>query len=184
MHSQLARWFSAGVCLVLAAWVAMGAVVRPLIADVLDRRARLAEERGDLAIAVQSALDSLQIQPFRLSTQYLLAGLLSRLPTVEAHEMAIEQCLRIQEFAPDYADVTFNLGQLYLAAGQPSDALAHLRRAAEINPYDVWRLLTLASALHDLKQDDEALRQLDRALQLQPDNQAARELLLEIQRVP
>jgi tetratricopeptide (TPR) repeat protein len=59
-----------------------------------------------------------------------------------------------------------------------------LRRAAEINPYDVWRLLTLASALHDLKQDDEALRQLDRALQLQPDNQAARELLLEIQRVP
>jgi tetratricopeptide (TPR) repeat protein len=147
-----------------------------------DRRARIAEERGDLQTAIQSALESLQIQPFRLSTRYLLAGMLSRLPGPRAHEFAIEQCRRIEELAPDYADVTYNLGQLYLAAGQVSEALPYLRRAAQINPYNMEHIVALASALHAVGQDDEALNQLERAVQMQPENHQTRELLRRIQK--
>lgn len=181
-HSRLARLWIAAVCLVLGVWIAVRAVVYPVVADLRDRHARIAEERGDLQTAIQSALESLQIQPFRLSTRYLLAGMLSRLPDPRAHQFAIEQCRRIEELAPDYADVTYNLGQLYLAAGQVSEALPYLRRVAQINPYNMEHIVALASALHDVGQNDEALSQLERALQIQPENQQARELLRRIQK--
>ena len=42
--------------------------------------------------------------------------------------MAIEQCLRIEELAPDYADVTYNLGQLHYLAGQTAKAVPYLRQ--------------------------------------------------------
>ena len=76
-----------------------------MMADWQDRQARIAEERGDWEAVVQSAVDALRIQPFRLSTEYLLAEALSRIPNSQAHQAAIEQCLRIEETAPDYADV-------------------------------------------------------------------------------
>jgi putative GTP pyrophosphokinase len=95
--------------------------------------------------------------------------------------MAIDQCLQIEEFAPDYADVTYNLGELYMAASQPTSALPWLRRAVEINPYNVDRRVALAVALRALDQKEEAMKQLDRALQLQPDNRVARTLRQDIQ---
>jgi len=90
--------------------------------------------------------------------------------------MAIVQCQRIEELAPDYADVTYNLGQLHQLAGHPAEAVPYLRRAVEINPYDVERRIVLASALRETGQNEEAVRQLDRALQIRPDDEAARKL--------
>jgi tetratricopeptide (TPR) repeat protein len=98
------------------------------------------------------------------------------LPDAQGHGMAIDQCLRIEELAPDYADVAFNLGQLYLAENHAQEALPYLRRAVEINPFDVGRRIALASALLAVGRKDEALGQLDRALQLQPDHRGIREL--------
>ena len=95
--------------------------------------------------------------------------------------MAIDRCLRIEELAPDYADVTYNLGRLYLAANQAAEALPYLRRAVEINPYAVDRRAALASALHDVGQNDEAMRQLDRVLRMQPDHPEAGTLRQRIQ---
>ena len=162
----------------------MAAVFRPLPADLQDRQARIAEERGDLRTAVQHAWNALLLDPFRLSTRYLLAGALSGLPEPEAHDSAIEQCLRIEELAPDYADVTYNLGQLYLLARHPTEAIPYLRRAVEINPYKVDRRIVLASALHEVGQNDEALQQLDRVLQLQPQNTEAQDLRRKMQAKP
>jgi Flp pilus assembly protein TadD len=48
-----------------------------------------------------------------------------------------------------------------------------LRRAVEINPYNAERRIVLASALHEMGRDDEALHELDRVLQLQPHNMEA-----------
>lgn len=158
----------------------MVAIFRPLRAELQDRQARIAEERGDLLMAAQHAQNALDLDPFRLSTRYLLAGAFSRLPEPSAREMAIAQCLRIEELAPDYADVTYNLGQLRLLAGQPAEATTYLLRAVEINPYNAERRIVLASALRAVGQTDEALRQLDRALQLQPNNTEARDLRREM----
>lgn len=180
IRSSLVRLSIAVACLILGIWVAVGAVIYPMMADWQDRRARIAEEHGDWEAVVQCAVDALRIQPFRLSTQYLLAGALSRLPTPQAHQTAIEQCLRIEEIAPDYADVTYNLGQLYLADGRAAEALPYLRRAAQINPYDGERRVALAGALHGMGQVDEAQRQLEEALQMQPTNQKIKDMLEEI----
>jgi tetratricopeptide (TPR) repeat protein len=181
IRSRPARWCAAAMCLALGIWVATTAVIQPLVADWRDREARIAEENGDLPAAEQAARKALGAQPFRLSTRYLLAGVLSRLPDARARDMAIEQCLQIEELAPDYADVTYNLGQLCRAANRVAEALPYLRRAVEINPYAVDRRVALAAALHDVGQNDDAMRQLDRVLRMQPDHPDARELLLRIQ---
>ena len=176
IRSKPARWCLAGICLALGIWIAVAAVSRPVAADLQDRQARIAEERGDLAGAAQHAWEALRLQPFRLSTRYLLAGVLSRQVTPAAREGAIQECQRIEELAPDYADVTYNLGQLHFAVGRTAEALPYLRRAVEINPYQAERRMALAAALHQAGQDDDAMQQLDRILQLQPDNQEAQDL--------
>ncbi len=184
IHSRLVRWGVAGVCLVCGVWILVAAIFRPLQADLQDRQARIAEERGDLHGVTEHAWKALLLDPFRLSTRYLLADALSGLPESQAREMAIEQCLRIEELAPDYADVTYNLGQLHLLAGQTAKAVPYLRRAVEINPYNTERRIVLASALHGEGQNDEALRQLDRVLQLQPGNAEAEDLRRKMQAEP
>ena len=166
----------AGACLLFGMWITVAAVFHPMSADLRDRQARITEERGDLRAAVQYAWSTLLLDPFRLSTRYLLANALSRLPEPGAHKMAIVQCLRIEELAPDYADVTYNLGQLHRQAGHPAEAVPYLHRAVEINPYDVERRIALAAALHEMGQDEEALQQLERALQIRPDDEVAREM--------
>ncbi len=147
IHPRPIRWCVAGVCLALGVWIIVAAVFRPLAADLQDRQARIAEERGDLHVAVQHAWKALEFDPFRLSTRYLLAGALSRLPETESRALAIDQCQIIEEQAADYADVTFNLGQLYVMDGQISKAIPYLRRAVEINPYNADRKNTLNAAL-------------------------------------
>ncbi len=133
-----------------------------------------------MGAAVDYATRALGLEPFRLSTRYLLAGALARSPDALTRRMAIDQCLQIEEFAPDYADVTYNLGGLYVAAHQVTSALPCLRRAVEINPYNVDRRVALAVALRDAGQREEAMQELDRALQLQPDSQVARALRQDI----
>jgi tetratricopeptide (TPR) repeat protein len=180
-RSKAVRWCAAAVCLVVGFGIVLSAVVHPMAADWLDRRARLVEERGDMSAAADYASRALVLEPFRLSTRYLLAGALARLPGAPTRQMAIDQCLQIEEFAPDYADVTYNLGELYMAENRVASALPCLRRAVEINPYNVDRRVALAVALRDAGQKEEALQQLDHALQLQPDSQAARALRQGIQ---
>jgi O-antigen ligase len=184
IQSWPVRWCAAGVCFVFGVWITVSAIFCPFLADVQDRQARIAEERGDLLAAAQYARSALRLEPFRLSTRYLLAGALSRLPEPQSREMATEECLRIEELAPDYADVTYNLGKLRLLAGQTAEAITYLHRAVKINPYNMGRRIILASALHEMGQDDEALQELDHVLQLQPQNTEAQNLRRKIQPKP
>ena len=181
-RSRALQWCAATACLIFGIGIILSAVVHPMAADWLDRRARLAEERGDMGAVTDYASRALVLEPFRLSTRYLLAGALARSPDAPIRQMAIDQCLQIEEFAPDYADVTYNLGGLYMAATRVTSALPCLRRAVEINPYNVDRRVALAVALRDVGQKEEAMQELDRALQLRPDNRAARDLWQNIQR--
>jgi tetratricopeptide (TPR) repeat protein len=181
LRSKTLQWCVAVACLALGIGIISSAIVHPMAADWLDRRARLAEERGDMGVAADYASRALRWEPFRLSTRYLLAGALARSPDTLTRQMAIDQCLQIEEFAPDYADVTYNLGELYIATDRVTSALPCLRRAVEINPYNVNRRVALAVTLRDLGRKEGALQELGRALQLQPDNQAARVLRDDIQ---
>jgi Flp pilus assembly protein TadD len=134
----------------------------------------MAEERGRLVEAEADARHSLEFQPFRPTVRYLLAGVLDKLGE---RDQAIEQCLFIEKLSPDYADVTYNLGQLCMAQGRIREALPYLRRAAEINPYNVDRQIALAFVYSQLGRTDSARAHLENALRLDPKNPAARNLL-------
>jgi tetratricopeptide (TPR) repeat protein len=151
LWSRAGRSLVAVACYLIAAVVTVGSVAMPMWADIWERKARAAEAQSDLAGVVQAAGRALEIQPFRLGTRYFLAGVLARIPTDEARVQAIEQCRRIEELAPDYGDITFNLGQVYLAAGQPAAALPYLRRAVVINPYNTQKRAVLDWALAEFK---------------------------------
>jgi O-antigen ligase len=146
-QSRFVRRVLAVACVTVAGWVLLAAVIQPMRADVWERRARLSEARGDFDGAVTAAIRALDLSPFRLSIRYLLAGALAQSTAPAGRQLAIEECLRLEELAPDYADVTFNLGQLYMSAGEPGKALPYLRRAFKINPYDAARRTALTDAL-------------------------------------
>jgi O-antigen ligase/predicted negative regulator of RcsB-dependent stress response len=178
LRSRFTRMIIAVVCVAGSVWVAIASVVRPMEAQLWERRARMAEERGALAEAAADARRSLGFQPFRPTVRYLLAGVLEKLG---ARDQAIDQCLRTEEQSPDYADVTYNLGQLYLAQGQVQEALQYLRRAAQINPYNADRQIALAFAYAQLGQTNSARTHLENALHLDPQNATARNFLVELE---
>lgn len=97
---------------------------QPLRADWLDHQARVAGARRQLITAVEQAGKVLEIQPWRLETRYWLAGLLADSDTIPGRRAAIEQCEELRRWAPDYADVTFNLAHLYTLEGRFDQAAA------------------------------------------------------------
>ena len=132
-------------------------------------------DRSDRQVEAEAdARRSLEFQPFRPTVRYLLAGVLER---IGARDQSIEQCLFIEELSPDYADVTYNLGQLHMAQGRAREALPYLRRAAEINPYNADRQIALALVYAQLGKMDSARAHLENALHLDPQNAVARNLL-------
>ena len=177
---SFARRGAAALCLLGVVWITVAGIVRPLMADVWERRARLAEEGGRLEEAATDARRSLGFQPFRPTVRYFLAGVLARSTDAAARDQAIQECLEIEELFPNYADVTYNLGQLYLLQNQPQRALPYLTRAVEINPYPAERHVALASACAQLGQTNIARAHLGEALRLDPQNQTALRLLAEL----
>jgi O-antigen ligase len=177
LGSRFTRTVIVAVCILGSVWITMASVVRPVMAGVWERRARMAEERNELVEAAVDARRSLEFQPFRPRVRYLLAGVLEKFG---AHDQAIDQCLLIEELSPDYADVTYNLGRLYLAQGKVQEALPYLRRAAEINPYNTDQQIVLASVYAQLGRKDSAHAHLENALHLNPQNAAVRKLLAEL----
>jgi O-antigen ligase len=177
LHNEFASRVLAGACVVAAVVVAWYSVAQPIRADFWERRARIEKERGELVAASDAAERALEIQPLRLGTRYFLAGVLAQMPTPDARARAIDEAQRIEEFAPDYADITFNLGQLFAADRQSGEALEYLQRAVQLNPYSADKRLVLALVLANRGDLPAAQLQLEEAVRLDPHNEKARALL-------
>jgi tetratricopeptide (TPR) repeat protein len=177
LYNQFIRRVLAGACVVAAILVTWLSVVQPIRADFLERRARIEKERGELVAAADAAERALAVQPLRLGTRYFLAGVLAEIPLPEARTRAIGEAQRIEELAPDYADITFNLGQLLVADGRSGEALEYLQRAVESNPYSANKRFVLGLALGELGQMPAARQQLEEAVKIDPHNERALELL-------
>jgi Flp pilus assembly protein TadD len=117
-------------------WIAITVVYRPLLADIYERRARLAEGRAEWRATALAAQRSLGHDPFRLRMRYLLGSALARWDEPGAQEEAVRVLLTLQELAPDYANLPTNLGTLLLHQGRVAEAIPLLERAVEMNPYD------------------------------------------------
>jgi tetratricopeptide (TPR) repeat protein len=166
LASSVARIGLAATCWLLAAWAVAQAVVQPLRADLWERRAHLAEADGDLVNASVAAEQSLEAEPFRLRVRYFLASVIARANTSKADERAIEVLKSLELIAPDYANIQYNLGSLYVRRGQFAEALPHLQRAVKTDPYKSDLHLSLAAALERLGQSAAAAQERAKAAAL------------------
>lgn len=181
-RDPLVRKALAALCIVAAVVVAWFSVVQPVRADYWERQARIEKERGELLAAAEAADRALAIQPLRVGTRYFLAGVLAETPTQQARARAIDEAQRVERLAPDYGDITFNLGQVLVAEHRPGEALEYLQRAVRMNPYNADKRVVLAFARGELGQWTAACEQLEQALTLDPGNTKASALLAEYQR--
>ena len=182
LHDPLVRRTLAAVCVAVAVVVGWFFVVPQVRADYWERRARIESERGRLLEAAEDADRALAIQPLRVSARYLLAGILAETPTRQARSRALDEAQRLEALAPDYGDITFNLGQLLVAEQRPGEALEYLQRAIQMNPYNASKRVVLGFALGELGQLVAARAQLQQALTLDPGNEKASALLSEYER--
>jgi len=80
---------------------------------------------------IEDARRTLNTNPNDLSARYNLA-LACKLGGLEP--LALQEFERVAAAQPDFADVHYELAQLYLKAGRRDDALASLRRVLELEP--------------------------------------------------
>jgi len=179
-RSRPARLVVASVGTLVAAWVLYAAVIQPVRADYWEREARLAEARGDLSTAARAARQSLEIQPLRVETRYFLAGVLAERPAT--YQQAIDEGLVVEGLAPNYSDLTYTIGELYIKMHQPAEALPFLQRAVRMNPYSAEKRFALALAFAESSQPATAEEQLETAIRLKPDLTEAVDLLQRLRR--
>lgn len=77
---------------------------------------------------------------------------------------ALTVYLQLKELAPDYADIHYNLGSLYLRSGRWEDAKEELQRAVEQNPYGPKTHCNLGAVYMRLGESDNAIAEYKHAI--------------------
>jgi tetratricopeptide (TPR) repeat protein len=89
------------------------------------------------------------------------------------YDLAIEQYQQVLAANPNNTgDIHFRVGQVYLAKGDLSTAIAHYQKSASVNPKDARAWAFLASAEQDAGKAEQAKADYKRALDLRPGHPA------------
>lgn len=176
LSQHMGRWTTVVGSVVLIGLLGYFQVYRPVLAHVYFRRALI--ERGTEPIqkvpsdriqrAMENYLQCLRIDPYRVIAWYRLAYLCAGFE--ETDEQAIDYYEQVRLLAPDYGDVNSNLALLYLKRGKEREALPHLQRAIELNPYSVGLQQTLGQVFDNLGLERELKDQVILVLQLESTN--------------
>jgi tetratricopeptide (TPR) repeat protein len=126
----------------------------------------LAESAGDVAEARRRYEAALAIDPTLVAAMRPLAALVGQEGKLETLRPILEAGLKKSERIDEYHNL---LGALDSKRGNLQGALAHFRRAAELNPAEGRFALNLGLTLMDLRQWDEALSVLEGAASGAPD---------------
>ncbi len=89
---------------------------------------------------------------------------------------SIDELREILAIAPDYPEAAYRLGVALVQTGESSRAVWALQKAAESPTYTVVAGLLLASAHLDNENFEEAVRAVDRVIEIDPDRQVALQL--------
>jgi lipoprotein NlpI len=84
---------------------------------------------------------------------------------------------------PDYPDLHNLLGIAYANKGLTDDAIMEFETALKIHPNYLKAHLNVALTLYEKGANETAMRHLEQVLQLDPENELARNLLTELQPV-
>jgi tetratricopeptide (TPR) repeat protein len=99
------------------------------------------------------------------------------------YEPAIAAFEKVLQLQPQMADALFNLGFAFAKSGQYDQAIARYTQAVDLNPPYRDEILYNLATVHEIQGDwRKALQNLEMAIELNPDNDRAREYLGQIQR--
>lgn len=135
----------------------------------LEIEPRLALARVNLSIALYYARNLAEAerearaaaeQSPQMPQPFYLLGLIARAQNQPGAAMAAFQ--RVRELDPGDVSTEVQLGQLYLQERRYADAIAHLRRAVELEPFHVTASYNLALALIRAGQRQEGERMMQR----------------------
>lgn len=148
----------------------------PLLAEPMAEAALGAGKLREAAVLLRAALEQ---APDRLELRFLLTRTLLMSRRFEEALQASEEALRR---APESADAHYQRGAVRMAM-RDLGAEADLRRALELEPNHVAALSDLGVLLMALERWDEARLLLTRVVELQPENEMAREHLRQLDRL-
>ena len=150
------------------------------------------KEKSDLAVAVSKATEAAEAVksgdnskaadlyrqacaalPGNAGLAYRLAMVLDSMGDANGERTALEQAVKAN---PHFAPAQYRLGYMDFQAGDNAAAEREFRATVEALPDDAEAWISLAATLDRQAHLDEARAAIAQALQLQPDNAAAREL--------
>ncbi|MEM6580041.1 MAG: tetratricopeptide repeat protein [Pseudomonadota bacterium] len=124
--------------------------------------------RGDFPSAEKAYREAIYLNP-QLVPAYL--NLADQLRVLQRDEEARKLLLTVLGFAPGHGPTLHALGLLETRSGDPENALAYLKQAAEVEAIGTRHRFVYAIALHDLGQPEQAIKQLQSLLRVVPRNE-------------
>jgi Tfp pilus assembly protein PilF len=150
------------------------------IAAELFHRAFEAQMRGELEVAVDLYKRSIAVHPTAeahtfLGWTYSFQGSL---------EAAIEECKKAIEVDPDFGNPYNDIGAYLIELGRSEEAIPWLEKATGAKRYGAphYPFFNLGRAYLALEMYSRALQEFERALQVKPDYDAAREAVAALKR--
>ncbi|WP_457573654.1 OmpA family protein [Desulfolithobacter sp.] len=133
-------------------FLALVALPRPVLADCVKIRAGLRQEKG-LIKRHNILKEAIKECPDDPKITYFYAYNLERL---RKYDQARELYRRAVELDPDFARAWFGLGEMYLAAGDPENAIQALEKGLSIEPAIIWAQRSLKEARSRYADQQEA----------------------------
>ncbi|WP_456385060.1 OmpA family protein [Desulfolithobacter sp.] len=135
-------------------FLALVALPRPVLADCVKIRADLRQEKG-LIKRHKILKEAIKKCPQDPKITYFFAYNLERL---RKYDQARELYHRAVELDPDFARSWFGLGEMYLAAGDPHNAIQALEKGLSIEPANIWARRSLKQAQQEALEREKSSR--------------------------
>ena len=149
----------------------------PNSADMHREMAMLLSDAGQPQEAVRQLQEACRLAPQEAEFQYLLGLAENEAGNLPATVAALEQAVRLN---PAHAQAWYNLGLAQNSMGKIDAALNSLQQAASRAPSDPRIPYARATILLQSNRRDEALADARRALEINPDYEPARRLILTL----
>jgi tetratricopeptide (TPR) repeat protein len=98
------------------------------------------------------------------------------------YDLGLADCKSAIDLNPSYSYAYANLGASYLGLGDPSNGITALNKAVALKTNFLWSRLGRARAFEQLGSNEEALKDYQYSLLLDPTNQSAKDGLIRLMR--